>query len=328
MPRKRPAHRQQQRQKQELSPSSIAAQALNPGLVVARFGAELDVEDESGMLYRCTSRRKFGAVVCGDRVMWQPTHDNEGVIVERLPRTTLLARPDDAGREKPIAANISRLIIVATVKALSDESYYLNHNLIDRYVVAAESLSITPIILINKLDLLSGAEHRQLEADLAPYRDIGYTLIHTSTQESHGLEQLRFQLKNQTCVFVGESGVGKSSIIASLLTQVGIRVGAVSALSGKGRHTTTASTLYHLDGGGDLIDSPGVRAFGLMRIEPVDLAHGFIEFRPYLGRCKFHNCIHHAEPQCAVKQAVADGRISPRRYANYLEILVSLSACR
>jgi ribosome biogenesis GTPase len=324
MPRKRPPHRQQQKQKQELSNTGLDGQEVNQGLVVARFGAKLDVEDDSGTVFRCTSRRKFGAVVCGDRVTWQPTHDNEGVIVERLPRTTLLARPDDAGRDKPIAANISRIIIVATVKALNDERYHLNHNLIDRYIVAAEHLSITPVIVINKIDLLTQDERQQLEQDMQPYREIGYRVIHTSTKLEHGLEQLTRELADHTSVFVGESGVGKSSIIGALLADAGIRVGAVSASSGKGKHTTTATTIYHLADGGDLIDSPGVREFGLSSIEAAELAFNFIEFRSYIGQCKFHNCIHKSEPRCAIKQAVDDGAVNARRYGNYLEILDSL----
>lgn len=328
MPRKRPAHRQQQKQKQQVSPAAITAEELNQGLVVARFGAELEVEDDSGMVYRCTSRRKFGAVVCGDRVIWRPTHNDAGVIMERLPRSTLLIRPDDSGREKPIAANISRIVIVATAKALRDREYHLNHDLIDRYLVAAESLHITPIIVVNKFDLLTEQERHRLQQDMRPYHDLGYEVIHTSAKQAHGLAQLTRRLENQTCVFVGESGVGKSSIIGTLLADAGIRVGKVSAASGKGKHTTTATTLYHLDGGGNLIDSPGVREFGLIHIEPTALAFNFIEFRPYLGQCKFHNCIHDAEPQCALKQAVDEGRISRRRYENYLEILSSLSPCR
>lgn len=324
MPRKRPAHRQQQRQKQELSPAGLAPPQPLPGRVVARYGAKLDVEDDSGNIHRCTSRRKFGAVVCGDRVTWQPIHDNEGVIVERLPRDTLLVRPDEAGRDKPVAANIDQIIIVATVKGLRDEPYYLNLNLIDRYIAAAEHLAINPVMVINKIDLLDAADEQRLAEDLAPYRAIGYTVIPTSTQRSHGLDPLLRQLQRHTSVFVGESGVGKSSIIGVLLADAGIRVGAVSASTGKGKHTTTATTLYPLSGGGELIDSPGVREFGLIRMEAGELAFAFIEFRPYLGQCKFHNCIHKAEPHCAVKQAVEDGAISARRYQNYLDMLDTL----
>ena len=320
MPRKRPAHRQQQQNKQELT----NPEPLHNGLVVARFGAKLDVEDDDGRVYRCISRRKFGAIVCGDQVTWQSTHDNEGVIAGLVPRRTLLARPDDIGRDKPIAANISQIIIVCTVKALIDENYYLHHNLIDRYIVAAESLDITPVIVMNKYDLLSNEEQQQLKQDMQLYTEIGYQVIHTSTKQAHGLEDLTRQLEQHTSVFVGESGVGKSSIIRSLLADTEIRVGEVSASSGKGKHTTTSTTLYHLSSGGDLIDSPGVREFGLSKIEPAALAYNFIEFRPHISSCKFNNCMHKAEPQCAVKRAVEENVINRRRHENYLEILASL----
>jgi len=324
MSRKRPPHRQKQVQQKELSDSV----AIKNGQVVVSYGAKQDVEDETGKVVRCSSRRKFGAVVCGDQVTWQPTHDNEGIIAEVLPRTTLLARPDDIGRDKPIAANISRIIIVCTVKALVDETYHLHHNLIDRYIVAAESLNITPVIVLNKYDLLSESELDKLNQDMQPYRNIGYQMIYTSTKQERGLEQLTQQLQDQTSVFVGESGVGKSSIIRRLLlgdvSDHEIRVGEVSASSGKGKHTTTSTTLYHLNSGGDLIDSPGVREFGLSKIEPTMLAFNFIEFRPYTNQCKFNNCIHKSEPQCAVKQAIKDGEIDQRRYDNYLAILASI----
>lgn len=319
MSRKRPPHRPQNINKREESPSA----ERRTGLVVASFGAKLDVEDSSGTIHRCTSRRKHGAIVCGDRVIWEPTLDNEGVVVERLERTTLLARPDDIGRDKAIAANIDQLIIVTTAKALPDEGYHFHDNLIDRYFVAAESLGITPVLIANKIDLLNDAERQQLESDLKPYRDIGYQIRHTSTKVAHGLDELMAQLAGHTSVFVGESGVGKSSLISALIPEEEIRVGEVSASSGKGKHTTTTAALYHLQCGGDLIDSPGVREFGLFEVEAEALAWCFIEFRPYRGECKFNNCIHVHEPVCAIKNAVADGKISARRYENYLEILES-----
>lgn len=320
MSRKRPVHRQKQVHKKEFD-SSVAS---HNGLVVARYGAKVDIEDDNGKVVRCSSRRKFGAVVCGDQVIWQPTHDNEGVIVEVLPRSTLLARPDDIGRDKPIAANISQIIITCTVKALTNDSYHLHHNLVDRYIVAAESLDITPVIVVNKYELLSNSERDKLDQDMQPYKTIGYQVIHTSTKKERGLEQLRQQLQHQISVFVGESGVGKSSIINSLLSGHEIRVGEVSAGTGKGKHTTTSTNLYHFSSGGDLIDSPGVREFGLNKIAPEVLAYNFIEFRELISQCKFNNCIHKAEPQCAVKQAIESGKVDQRRYDNYLEILASL----
>ncbi len=321
MSRKRRPHRAQHAvHKQGAVEGSLS------GLVVARYGAKVDVEDdEKGEVVRCTSRRKFGAVVCGDRITWQKTHDNEGIISSALPRSSLLARPDDIGRDKPIAANITQIIIVITVKALNNEDYYLYHNLIDRYIVAAEYLNITPLIVINKMDLLNDIEREQVNRDLKPYHEIGYQVIYTSTTLEHGMEMLEQQLKDHTSVFVGESGVGKSSIIQTLLKDLNIRIGEVSASSGKGKHTTTTTALFHLPCGGNLIDSPGVREFGLSKIEVAELAYSFIEFRPHIGLCKFNNCMHKSEPQCAVKAAVKAGEINQQRYDNYLAIFEALA---
>ena len=324
MSRKRPPHRSKQRLQQTLAPETINLDdAHRSGLVISRFGANLDVEDETGCVYRCTSRRKHGAIVCGDRVVWTLAHDNHGVIIERQERSTFLARPDDVGREKAIAANIDQLIIVSTVKALNDEGYRFHHNLIDRYFVAAENLGITPVLIVNKIDLLNEEEQARLQRDTACYSDIGYQVLQTSTEQTHGLEALTEQLSRHTSIFVGESGVGKSSIIRHLLPETEIRIGEVSASSGKGKHTTTAAVLYHLKDGGDLIDSPGVREFGLSLVEKISLAHCFKEFRSYIGQCKFHNCTHQSEPKCAVKQAIAAKKISQRRYDNYIKIMAS-----
>lgn len=295
------------------------------GLVVASYGAKLNVEDSDGAVHRCTSRRKHGAIVCGDRVIWEPTHDNQGIVIELLKRDTLLSRPDDIGRDKAIAANIDQLIIVTTVKALDDEGYRFHANLIDRYFIAAENLNITPVLVVNKIDLLNSEEQQRLAQDVKCYHDIGYQVRYTSTTRENGLDDLEAQLVSHTNVFVGESGVGKSSLISALLPNEVIRVGEVSALSGKGKHTTTTAVLYHLPCGANLIDSPGVRDFGLARIEQDALAYCFMEFRGYRGQCKFNNCAHVHEPICAIKTAVAARAINQRRYENYLEILKSLA---
>lgn len=324
MSRKRPPHRPQQ---QTLSETGTipAGSERRTGLVVTSYGAKMDVEDSDGVVHRCTSRRKHGTIVCGDRVVWEPTHDDQGIVVELLKRDTLLSRPDDLGRDKAIAANIDQLIIVTTVKALDDEGYRFHDNLIDRYFIAAENLSITPVLVVNKIDLLNEEEQRRLAQDVKSYHDIGYQVRYTSTTRENGLDDLEAQLTDRTSVFVGESGVGKSSLISALLPDEVIRVGEVSASSGKGKHTTTTAALYHLPCGGNLIDSPGVREFGLARIEQDALAYCFIEFREYRGQCKFNNCAHVHEPVCAIKAAVAAGKIDQRRYENYLEILKSLA---
>ncbi len=319
--------RPSQRPPQPLSKTSTIPADSNhrTGLVVTSYGAKMDIEDSDGITHRCTSRRKHGTIVCGDRVVWEPSHDNQGIVVELLKRDTLLSRPDDIGREKAIAANIDQLIIVTTVKALDDEGYRFHANLIDRYIIAAENLDITPVLVVNKIDLLNSEEQQRLTQDLQSYHDIGYQVRYTSTTRENGLDDLEAQLANHTNVFVGESGVGKSSLISALLPEEVIRIGEVSASSGKGKHTTTTAALYHLPCGANLIDSPGVREFGLAKIEQDALAYCFIEFRPYRGQCKFNNCAHVREPICAIKTAVTENKINRRRYNNYLEILHSFT---
>ncbi len=317
MARKRAPHRSRQRQPAESKPTPDCRN----GLVITRFGAKLDVEDESGEVRRCTSRRRLDDIVCGDRVLWQPTLENKGVVIERLPRDTLLSRPDERGRIKSVAANLSQIIVTSVVKGSLKEGYRLNNELIDHYLVAAENQHITPIIVINKADLLQESDRQQLASDTAPYRDIGYTVLHTSTKIERGLTRLEQQLAGHSSVFVGESGVGKSSLINALLPQAAIRTGEISAHSGKGRHTTTTTVLYHLPCGGDLIDSPGVREFGLVVTEQAEIAHGFKEFRHYLGQCKFNDCSHLHEPGCAVTHAVAEGSIHPARYRSYQRMM-------
>lgn len=326
MIRKRPGHRRREYERQEITEQTPTGggDASHLGLVITRYGHSADVEDEQGRIFRCAVRRKLGDVICGDRVVWQSTTNNEGVIVERLPRTTLLSRPDDRGMEKLIAANIDQVIVVCAVRGACNDQYEFNTALVDRYVVAAETLNIQPVLVINKTDLLTSNDRQRLANEIAPYEQIGYRTVFTSTKHSGGMESLISVLQNRISIFVGESGVGKSSLVRWLLPEQEVKVGALSASTFKGRHTTTATSLYHLPCGGDLIDSPGVREFGLFITEKETIAYGFREFRPHIGHCKFNNCIHQREPGCAIKTAVEEGSITARRYESYLKIIDSL----
>jgi len=253
--------------------------------------------------------------VCGDQVIWQASNDNEGVIVAVQARQSLLQKPGFGGKLKPMAANIDQIVIVSAVQPAP------NPYLIDRYLIAAENLPATPIILINKIDLLDGSNKSQIEQLINNYQSIGYRVISASNILDHGFDDLLNDLKTHTSIFVGLSGVGKSSLINQLIPELNIHVGELSDASGEGTHTTTSSTLYKLPGGGNLIDSPGVRDFGLWNTSADDILYGFNEFREYTGHCKFSNCSHQHEPGCAIQRALKDGKISQLRFDNYQKVI-------
>ncbi|WJW76322.1 small ribosomal subunit biogenesis GTPase RsgA [Thiohalobacter sp. IOR34] len=291
---------------------------LREGRVVQHHGATVIVEDTDGGLFNCNIRKRVGRVVCGDRVRWQPTAEGQGVVVELLPRHGLLTRPDPRGGARPLAANIDQIFVVCAPEPPLSEA------LIDRYLVAAELAGCAALILVNKSDLLDAAAREALRERLAEFEAIGYPLLFVNSRSAEGLAPLRAHTPGRTSILVGQSGVGKSSLVNALLPDQAVRVGALSAASGLGRHTTSDTTLYHLPDGGDLIDSPGVRDFHLWHIDRSELARGFREFTPFLGQCRFHNCRHINEPGCAIEQAVESGRISPRRLQSYRQIYAQL----
>lgn len=281
------------------------------GLVIVNFGRTTRVRDAAGQERDCTMRRGVPTLVSGDRVRWRASEPDAGVVVELLPRTTLLSRADPAGESKSVAANVDQLLVVVACRPPMEET------LINRYLVAAEHLGVTPLLLVNKLDLFNDDDRAQLANWLGPWKDIGYRLLFCSSKSGVGLDTVRSALNDKTSIFVGQSGVGKSSLAKRFLPNTEIATGALARSGHLGRHTTSATTLYELPGGGHVIDSPGVRDFGLSHIPSEDLAPGFIEFRPYLGQCKFRDCAHRTEPGCAVLAAAEQGRISPRRLASY-----------
>jgi len=284
------------------------------GLVLVNYGKSVLVEDDAGCVYRCSTRRNLPQVISGDRVAWEPVGTQEGVINTIGPRHTVLQRADSANRTRALAANIDQILIVVAPQPAHDAF------LIDRYLVAAELAGTTPLVVVNKSDLLDPQTADASGNALREYAAIGYGTLLTSVREDSGIDDLARTLVNRTSILVGQSGVGKSSLINRLLPELDILIGKLSDASGQGRHTTTATTLYHLPQGGDLIDSPGVRDFRLGETTPADLARGFHEFRPYLGLCRFQDCRHLSEPGCAVKAAMRKGVISERRLTSYTQL--------
>ncbi len=292
----------------------MASKQGQQGLVVRHHSQTVWIETNDGRQLECKTRKKTGRIVCGDRVLWEPTGDNEGVVSALLERRSLLTRPDPQQRPRPLAANIDQILVVC-----APEPDY-SKQLIDRYLIAAALMPSKALLLFNKCDLLAPAALQRIKDDLTEFAAIGIPLYFTSKHQADSLRALKTALQGHTSILVGQSGVGKSSLINALLPESDARVGAISDSTGYGRHTTTDTQLYHLPSGGHLIDSPGVRDFQLWHVELEELVQGYQEFSPYLGHCRFHNCRHLSEPGCALQGAVDEGKITARRLESYRQI--------
>ena len=273
------------------------------------------MESTPGKITRCVARRGLPQIVCGDEVEWLQNSDGSGVIETIKPRRSVLNRADGNSDQRPLVANIDQVVIEAALEPALD--YFL----IDKYCVAAELAQATPLIVINKSDLLQASDRARIDTLIEEYRRIGYTVLLTSALKNTGIEAFSEQLEDKTSILVGQSGVGKSSLIKRLLPDQEITIGKLSDASGLGKHTTTSTTLYHLPRSGQLIDSPGVRDFHPPRVPDEQLGRGFREFQTHLGQCRFNDCRHLSEPGCAVQAAVADGTILERRMDSYRKLL-------
>lgn len=288
------------------------------GLVIARHRREARLEDDSGETFAALVRGRKLRPLAGDVVEFHLESDGTAVIDRIADRDALLERIDSRGQGEGVAANVSLIAVVVAPQPAPD------WQLVDRYFVAAALMGIEALLVRNKYDLQDDALDKRAES----YQEIGYRVGNTSTKTGHGLESLATLLKGQRSVLVGQSGVGKSSLINALLDEDAQAVGDLSQRKSLGRHTTTAAMLYRLPRGGELIDSPGVRRYSPKLSDPTELAFGFIEFRPFIGTCRFNNCRHRNEPNCAVRTAVEAGRIRNERYLSYCALSDVLDSFR
>ena len=278
------------------------------GLVVASYGKRFDVELADKVRISCVTRGKKTDLACGDIVNIKLTDKREGVVESSLPRTSLLYR-SNAFKSKILASNVTQIVITLATQP----SFY--ESLLNRCLVAAEAANIKPLIVLNKCDL---ADITDAKTTLQHYQNLGYQVIHLAATEN--ITGLLPHLQHHQSVLVGQSGMGKSTIINALLPNENVRTQIVSEALDSGKHTTTAAHLYHLDETTSLIDSPGLQEFGLNHLTNEQLELAFIEFKPYLGKCRFNNCKHSHEPDCAVINAVNDGTISNKRLHFYQEL--------
>lgn len=287
------------------------------GRVVTRFGAELLVRCEDKSTLRCTPKRKLEHVACGDWVEWQSNPTGTARIHKIHTRKNAITRMTYRGKPRTIAANVDQLVIVS---AWLPEPFW---DLVDRYIIAAEQLDAEAIIVINKQDLADTYAKDTDWAALTDYEKVGYQVLHVNAKSGTGIDALKQAMKGKSNILLGRSGVGKSSIANQILPDAEILTAEISD-SGEGRHTTTTADLYELGDDAYLIDSPGVRDYMPENLDPIKLANGYREFQPYLNDCRFGNCTHNHEPQCAVRQAVEDGHVSKNRYQRYLDALNNL----
>lgn len=297
---------------------------LRPGLLISRFGEQADVmELESGKTHRCYLRQNLGAPVPGDRLQFRLDNNQQGVIETIAERKTLLERPSFHQGLKPVVANVDRIFII--VAPLPDFSSVL----LDRYIIAIEQTGIEFLIVANKYDLAEEYKSQNIDPQLAIYEKLGYPVIRVSTKQEESKAPLKEAIKNYSSILVGQSGVGKSSIINWLFPEVSLTTQIISENSRLGQHTTTASQLFCLDHDkpedGFIIDSPGIREFGLWHLSDPTIAEGYIEFSSILGTCKFRDCKHINEPGCEIINAVQQGTIDAQRWNNYCKIIANKS---
>lgn len=291
-------------------------QSLHSATVITHHGTELIIEDTEGKLIRATARRTLGALTTGDRVGWRTGENTKEIIEFVYPRSNTLVRPDTYGKARLMAANIDQVLIILA------PTPWMNPNVVERTLVAALDLPATPIIVLNKIDLLSTTDpdHRNIiERTLALWAAQDIDILRISTKTGEGIDDLRHALSDQISMMIGLSGVGKTSLARSITSQAATAaVNELSSHNQEGQHTTRHSTLFRLDHlPGGLIDAPGVRDFVVAVQDARAIDRAFPDIVKLAEDCRFYNCAHNQEPGCAVRAAVANGQLERRRFENY-----------
>jgi ribosome biogenesis GTPase len=289
------------------------------GTVLRSGGLHSTVRADDGETYECATRRilktlatdQRHVVAAGDRVLFRPERNNEGIIERVEPRHGVLCRTS-RGRQHVLVANVDQLLIIS-----SAAEPVIKPHLIDRFLVTAEKWKIAPVICINKIDLINPADMQPL---VGVYARMGYRVVLLSVQNETGVDEIRDLVRGRQSVFIGQSGVGKSSLLNLIETNLQLRVNVVSEETQKGKHTTTAAQLIPLEMGGYVVDTPGIRQFQLWDIIPEEVIGFFRDLRPYVNLCQYPDCTHTHEGNCAIKHAVADGALDARRYESYCQM--------
>jgi ribosome biogenesis GTPase len=304
------------------------------GVVVKSTGSWYDVRTETGDIIKCRLKGIFrldaskekdsNPVAVGDKVEISKADSEDGWMIASIEeRDNYIVRssPKHKGARQIIAANLDQCMLIVTMANPRTSTGF-----IDRFLMTAEAYHIPAVIVFNKQDMLDVKTKRKQDFVAQIYRSIGYKTVFVSALNSENIEAIKDELRNKTTLVSGHSGVGKSTLMNAIQPGLNLKTLEISKFSGKGMHTTTFAEMHALNFGGSVIDTPGIREFGIMDFKPEEISHYFIEFRDLIPQCKFNNCLHENEPGCAVKKAYLDGKISEERFGNYLNIMLDYKA--
>ncbi|MBN2667872.1 MAG: ribosome small subunit-dependent GTPase A [Bacteroidales bacterium] len=300
---------------------------LKKGLVIKSTGSFYWVKSDNGTIIQSKARGKFrlkgikttNPIAVGDFVYYQyDKNDDLGIITQLEARKNYIIRKSTnlSKQAHILASNIDVAFIVVTLSIPETTSMF-----IDRFLVSAEAYNIPVVLLFNKVDFYQDADVARMQKLIRMYESVGYHCLDVSAKTSHHIEQLKLLMKNKTAVFVGHSGVGKSSLVKAINSEIKLKINRISESHLTGKHTTTYAEMYEWEDDSYIVDTPGIKAFGLIDLSKQQLSHYFPEIFKTSIHCKFQNCTHSHEPQCAVKQSVLDGLIYESRYINYLMML-------